>query len=289
MKKIVDKIFAAITFFCTGTIVLLMVAMLFHILQESIPAFQNVGVDLFDLNGEWRPVNHPPEYNLLPAISGTLYVSALGVIFALVFGAGCAFLLNFYMPKKIAGILCQLIDLVAGIPSVILGFIGLTVLVKWFQEQLQMAAGQCVLAAGIVLGVMLLPYVVSTCSESIVTARNQYEMTALSLGLPKETIILKVIFPAIRTSMTASMMMAFGRGLGETMAVMMVIGNSAIYPSLFGRGQTIASLTALEMGSIEYGSIHLSVLYAANLVLLIILAVVLLSAWMLKRRAEHYE
>ena len=84
-------------------------------------------------------------------------------------------------------------------------------------------------------------------------------------------------------------MMAFGRGLGETMAVMMVIGNSPIYPSLLGRGQTIPALTALEMGSIEYGSMHLSVLYAVNVVLLVILAVVMAGGYLLKRRADKHE
>lgn len=289
MKKIIDKIFQMITFFCTGTVFILMGLILFQILKESIPAIQTVGCGLFELSGRWRPVSNPPGFSLMPAIAGTLYVSCLGVVVALSFGIACALFLNCYMTKKLAGILVMIIDLAAGIPSVIFGFIGLTVLVKWFQEHLEMVAGQCVLAAGIVLGIMLLPFVVSTCSESIVTAKKRYEMTALSLGVSRETFIVKVTLPAIRRSVAAAMMMAFGRALGETMAVMMVIGNSSIYPSLLGRGQTIASLTALEMGSIEYGSIHLSVLYAANLVLLIILAIVMLSAWILKRRAEHYE
>ena len=98
--------------------------------------------------------------------------------------------------------------------------------------------------------------------------------------------LIKVILPAIRPGIVASAMMAFGRALGETMAVMMVIGNSAIFPKLLGRGQTLPALTALEMGSI--GSIHLSVLYVANLVLLVILVVVTLAGQLLKRRfAEH--
>ena len=179
------------------------------------------------------------------------------------------------------------IDLVAGIPSVIFGFIGLTVLVKAFVKYLKMAAGQCVLVAGIVLGIMLLPYVVSTCQESLVNAKRTYEKSGLALG-SREFTLLHFILPAIRPGIVASAMMAFGRALGETMAVMMVIGNSAIFPKLLGRGQTLPALTALEMGSIEYGSIHLSVLYVANLVLLVILVVVTLAGQLLKRRfAEH--
>ena len=135
---------------------------------------------------------------------------------------------------------------------------------------------------------MLLEYVVSTCQESLVNAKRTYEKSGLALGLSREYVLIKVILPAIRPGIVASAMMAFGRALGETMAVMMVIGNSAIFPKLLGRGQTLPALTALEMGSIEYGSIHLSVLYVANLVLLVILVVVTLAGQLLKRRfAEH--
>lgn len=289
MKKTADKIFQILTVCCTGIVVLLMAVMLLHIVSESIPAFREAGSGLFDLGGEWRPVSANPRFSLMPAITGTLAVSVLAVVCSLVFGISSAFLLNFYIPEKMAGIFYSFIDLVAGVPSVIFGFVGLTVLVKWFQTEWKMAAGQCVLAAGIVLGIMLLPFVVSTCGESIVSARKKYEPTALALGFSRETMILKIIVPSTRTGMLAAMMMALGRALGETMAVMMVVGNSAIYPRLFGRGQTIASLTALEMGSIEYGSLHLSVLYAANLVLLVILAVILFASWLLKRRVERYE
>lgn len=287
MKRAGDFLFRIFTYFCTGAVVVLMLLMVCHIMGESIPAFSQVGIRMFLPESEWRPVSASPQFGLLPAITGTLYVSALGVLFALFFGVGCAFFLDYYVPAKIAYVLQSFVDIVAGVPSVIFGFIGLTVLVKWFQEHLHMAAGQCVLAAGLVLGIMLLPFVVSTCSESISVARNQYESVALSLGFSREWVMLRVIFPAIRNSVLAAMMMAFGRGLGETMAVMMVVGNSAIYPKLFGRAQTIASLTALEMGSIEYGSIHLSVLYVANLALLAILILILLAGRALKRRVSQ--
>ena len=288
-KKIVDCVGKGITILTSTLAVALMAVMLIHIVSESLPAFRELGGEMFQLDVEWRPVSNNPQYGIMPAIAGTLYTSALAVVFSLILGIGCAFFLNFYVPDKLARILLSFIDLVAGIPSVIFGFIGLTVLVKWFAVHFRMAAGQCVLAAGIVLGVMLLPFVVSTCSESIGQARRQYELSALALGFSKEILCVKIILPAIRPGIIAAAMMAFGRGLGETMAVMMVIGNSPIYPSLLGRGQTIPALTALEMGSIEYGSMHLSVLYAVNVVLLVILAVVMAGGYLLKRRADKHE
>lgn len=197
------------------------------------------------------------------------------------------------MGKKIADgiakVCLSFIELVAGIPSVIFGFIGLTVVVKWFALVWKMPAGQCVLAAGIVLGVMLLPFVIATCSESVEQAKRKYELAALALGLSREEIMIRIIIPAICPGIVAAAMMALGRGLGETMAVMMVIGNSPIFPKLLGRGQTIAALTALEMGSIEYGSMHLSVLYAANVVLLLLLFLASGSGYLLRRRIKRDE
>ena len=288
LRKLPDKISRFLIYLTAFGVSALMAIMLIHIIKESIPAFSELGIKMFLPSTEWRPVSANPQFGLLPAITGTLYVSFIAVVLALIFGVACACFLNFYLPEKIAAVFLAFIDLVAGIPSVIFGFIGLTVLVKSFAK-FHMAAGQCILAAGIVLAIMLLPFVISTCHESIRVARTQYEMTALALGFSREITLVKIIFPAIRPGIVAGAMMAFGRALGETMAVMMVIGNSPIFPKLLGRGQTLPSLTALEMGSIEYGSLHLSALYVANVVLLVILLVVLGIGYLLKRRFAKHE
>lgn len=286
-RKLSDKIQKYINLILASCVIALLAVILFHIIKESIPAFTQLGLDMFLPSVEWRPVSEHPQYGLLPAITGTLFVSGIAVGLALVFGVGCAFFLNYYVPKRMAALLLAFIDLVAGIPSVIFGFIGLTVVVKAFAKHLHMAAGQCILAAGLVLAVMLLPFVISTCYESVRRARVQYEPSGLALGISKEHVLMHMIFPAILPGILAAAMMAFGRALGETMAVMMVIGNSPVYPKLLGRGQTIPALTALEMGSITYGSMHLSVLYAANVVLLLILAIVLILGYLLKRRWQY--
>ena len=226
MRKIIDKIGKGLIVLITIAVIALMGLMLVYVVEQSQKAFNELGMTMFLPSTEWRPVSNHPKFGLLPAITGTLYVSLIAVILALIFGIGCAFFINFYLPDFLAKLSLSFIDLVAGIPSVIFGFIGLTLLVKKF---------------------------------------------------------------AATFHMVASAMMAFGRGLGETMAVMMVIGNSAVFPKLFGRGQTIASLTALEMGSIEYGSLHLSALYVANFILLVILAIVLGIGTILKRRMVEDE
>lgn len=283
-KRVVKSIQKWIIYILAAISVITMLLMAFQIVTESIPAFKNVGLKMFDPSEKWLPVSSKPQFGLVAIILGTIYVSILGVAIALILGLGCAFFLNFYTGEKIASIAYSFIDMVSGIPSVIFGFIGLTVVVKWFTIKFDMVAGQCVLSAAIVLGIILIPFVVSSCSESIKIAREKYELNTLALGFSKESFILKVVLPAIKEGILASAIMAFGRGLGETMAVMMVIGNSPIFPKLLGRAQTLPALTALEMGSIEYGSIHMSVLYAANLVLLLILAIVFGVAYILNKK-----
>lgn len=283
-KRVVKSIQKWIIYILAAISVIAMLLMAFQIVTESIPAFKNVGLKMFDPSEKWLPVSSKPQFGLVAIILGTIYVSILGVAIALILGLGCAFFLNFYTGEKIASIAYSFIDMVSGIPSVIFGFIGLTVVVKWFTIKFDMVAGQCVLSAAIVLGIILIPFVVSSCSESIKIAREKYELNTLALGFSKESFILKVVLPAIKEGILASAIMAFGRGLGETMAVMMVIGNSPIFPKLLGRAQTLPALTALEMGSIEYGSIHMSVLYAANLILLVLLAIVLGVAYTLNKK-----
>lgn len=269
-------------------VLLLFLGMLFYMIANSAKAITEVGIQLLNPNNAWRPVSQNPQFGLLPIIAGTLFVSFLAVVFAMVFGVCAALFLQYYVNPTLRSFFLAVIDSIAGIPSVIFGFVGLSVIVPFFVRTFSMAAGQSVLAASIVLAVMLLPFVVSVASESITQARLEYETSALALGFSKATILSQVILPAITRGLIAAAMMAFGRGLGETMAVMMVIGNSPIFPKLLGRSQTIPALTALEMGSIEYGSLHLSVLYFANAILLVILFVVIAIGTALRKKGVRH-
>lgn len=289
MRNLFSNFIKSIVYLSSGFTILLMAIIVSHISIESFPALSEIGLNLFDIDSMWRPMSSVPSYSIVNAVLGTLYISILAVLIAIVFGIGCSIFLNFYTPKYLSKLFLSFIDLIAGIPSVIFGFIGLSVLVKWFESNLDMTSGESVLAAGILLAIMLLPFVVSSCSESIEKLRYKYELSSLSLGISKEYFILKILLPSMKNSIVTAFMLAFGRGLGETMAVMMVVGNSPIYPKLLGRAQTIPALTALEMGSVSYGSLHMSALFVANLVLIFILIVVFGMGYFLKRRLEDDE
>src|SRR5699024_9983822 len=138
----------------------------------------------------------------------------------------------------------SIIDILAGVPSVVYGFIGLLVLVKFFEIRYSFPSGESVLAGGILLSIMMLPFVISTCEESMKRIYETYLPSSNAIGVSKSYMIRKLILPNSKRSILASAVLALGRGMGETMAVMMVIGNSPIMPKLLGRAQTIPSLIA---------------------------------------------
>lgn len=282
-----DKIITFIFGIGAATAPILLFFLLIHIIEHAYPALIEIGPGLFELSGRWQPVANNPSFSLLPIILGTLYISILAVLFAIPIGFGCAVFLEFYCDKRIARAVLVLIDLLAGVPSVIFGFLGMVVLLKWFERLFSMTSGECVLAAAVLLAIMLLPYVISNCTDSIRKAGSIWMESAHALGFSKEYTISKIIFPGVRLGIASSVIMAFGRALGETMAVMMVVGNSPIFPKLLGRGETIAGLTALEIGSAEYGSLHMSAIYAANLFLLVLLIIILAIVRLLKKQMEE--
>ncbi|MCL2398982.1 MAG: phosphate ABC transporter permease subunit PstC [Defluviitaleaceae bacterium] len=279
-EKIIKYSLAAVSLLIPAVFTII----LFFVISESIPAVTQIGVGLFDLQGIWRPLSASPSYSILPMILGTLYVSFLAIILSAPIACLCAIFLNYYVRKRISKPILAFIDLLAGVPSVIFGFIGLMIIVSNFEKIFNMSAGESVFAAAILLAIMLLPYIVSSYSESIERAKDKYGSASLALGTSEEYATLKIIIPITKNSVVAAVTMAFGRAMSETMAVMMIIGNAPIFPTLFGRSQTIPALTALEFGSAEYGSLHLSAIYTANLVLLILLCFILTATSFLKRK-----
>ena len=206
-------------------------------------------------------------YNM---ILSTLYVAALAVLFALVIGVGCALCLACAATNRQRTLIMPYIDLLASIPSVGYGFIGLYIVVKFF-EKLGRSTGESILAGGIVLSVMILPYMISSCCDTMVRIRSRYSDASAAMGISKWYMAGQMILPASTRGILISMALATGRAMGETMAVMMVMGNSIAFPKLLGKGETISALIAMDMGIAEVGSTHYSALYTAGLVLMVLL------------------
>ena len=270
--------------FCLLT-VLLLAFLIFFIFRESLPAIREVGLDGLLLGNQWRPLIYSgePGYGMRNMIFSTLYVAALAVLFALVIGVGCALYLACAATDRQRTLVMPYIDLLASIPSVVYGFIGLYIVVKFF-EKLGRATGESILAGGIVLSVMILPYMISSCCDTMVRLRRRYGPASSAMGVSRWYMAGQMILPASLRGILISMALATGRAMGETMAVMMVMGNSIAFPKLLGKGETISALIAMEMGIAEVGSTHYSALYTAGLVLMVLLFAINIVFELLKKR-----
>jgi len=274
MRKIWEKIFEILIKILTAFSVLILAFVVIFIFKESLTFFKEVSIWKFITGRKWNPLGPPEELSILNIICGTVYVSLVGIAIALPIGIGTAVVLSCYTNENIKRLIRGILDILAGVPSVVYGFIGLLVVVKFFEVNFSFASGESVLSGGIVLSVMLLPFIVSTCDESMEKIYREYSQSSRALGVSKGYMIRNILLPASKRSILASVVLALGRGMGETMAVMMVIGNAPIIPRLLGKTQTIPSLIALEMGMAEVGSLHYHALFASGFVLMIMLLII---------------
>lgn len=287
MYKFLDKFFYYIIRFLTFLSIIILSLILIFILKESIDIFKNISFIDFITKALWEPLEKPPNLGILSFILGSIYVTFLAVIIALPIALGTSIFLANIASKTVRNILKPIIDMLSGIPSVIYGFIGLSVVVKFFERKFNFSSGECILSAAIVLAVMILPFIISNCTDTMIKVYDKYFIYSKSLGISRWYMMNNLIIPASKKSILASVILAVGRGIGETMAVMMVIGNSPLMPKLLGKGETIPSLIALEMGSAQVGSMHYNGLFASGLILMIMLFIINCIFYILKRNMQQ--
>lgn len=286
MENLKENIFKWIIKILTFISLILLAFIVIFIFKESIVFFKEVPLFKFISGKTWNPLGSPDKLSILPIILGTVYVSLIGILIALPIGVGSAVVLSSYTDKKTKRVIRSVIDILAGIPSVVYGFVGLLVLVKFFEIRFNFASGESVLAGGILLSIMMLPFIISTCDETMEKVYRDYNGYSNALGVSKSYMIRKIILPESRKSILAAIVLALGRGMGETMAVMMVIGNAPIMPKLLKKCQTIPSLIALEMGMAEVGSLHYHALFASGFVLIIILFIINIILYFIKKNID---
>ena len=243
--------------------------------KESLPLFESVSPPSFLFSSKWNPMafTGTASFGIFHFLMGSISVSFLALLFSTILSLGCSIFFAFYFWEKGRRILYPLLDLLSGIPSVVYGFIGLTVGKPLFLK-MGVSTGSCVLLASILLSILIFPFMVDSITDSMVKLKEQYFLEARALGLSPAYIILRLILPSSLRSIFLAFLLGSGRALGETMAVMMVVGNANLFPKLLSKGETIAALIALEMGSAEYHSLHYHALYASGLVLLLLVALI---------------
>jgi phosphate transport system permease protein len=268
-SKLLDRLMDIFCLAISICATLLLLAVIAFMIRESGPVWLTAGPVKIITGTEWNPVLKPPQLGIGTMICSTLWTSLGAIFLASPLGFGGAVFLSEFAPDWLAGIIRPVLNILTGIPSVVYGFLGATVLVKFFEFSFHMASGESLFCASLVLTVMVLPYIVVASESALRSVPSEYRQAALALGVSKQYLTFRVLLPLAKKGLLGALILGFGRAAGETMAVLMLAGNSLLMPtSWFSRGEPLSALIALEIGTSEVGSPQYQALFAAGLILL---------------------
>ena len=272
-----------IVFLLTASFSILAVALIcVFLFANGVPAIKEIGLAEFLLGTKWKPGNDI--YGIFPMILGSIYVTAGAVVVGVPIGILMAIFMARFCPKRLHRILKPMVDLLAGIPSIVYGFFGLVVLVPFIREHFT-GNGNSILTASILLGIMILPTIISVSESAIRAVPEHYYEGALALGATHERSVFKTVVPAAKSGIMAAVILGIGRAIGETMAVMMVVGNQARIPdSIFKGVRTLTTNIVIEMGYAT--DLHREALIATGVVLFVFILIINLLFSLIKRRSD---
>lgn len=257
---------------------------LLFLINESLPAFQEYGFSIFD--NDWNVTRDV--YKIGAALFGTAIVTIGAMIIAIPLGLAGAIFLSEIAPYHVRAVLKPIIELLAGIPSIVYGFLGATLLVRYLVPTFDLLKGISYLAGALILGIMALPIIISISDDALKAVPRELKEASLAVGATKWETIKKVTFPTAISGISAAIIMGMGRAIGETMAVSLVVGNVMQIPvppfDIFESGSTLTSIIALEMG--EATGMQTYSLFACGVILFIIVGTMSVVSNILKERIE---
>ena len=253
--------------------VLVLLSVYIFIIGESLPIWRAEGIVSILFSSDWQPLSNPPKMGFLSMFVGTLW-SALGaMLIATPVGICAGIFLSEYAPLWLASILRGVLCMLTGVPSVVYGFLGASLIVPWYEKVLGVPSGESLFCASLVLSIMVIPYIVSGTYGALQGISATYREVGYGLGVSKEYVIIKILVPLAYRNMISAVTLAFGRAAGETMAVLMLAGNTLTMPlSWFSKGEPLSALIALEIGTAEVGGQQYQGLFAAGLILLLLVS-----------------
>ena len=279
-KEVSMKIVFLLTALISIVAVLLICVFLF---ANGCPAIGEIGVLNFLFGDTWKPLQDI--YGIFPMIIGSIYVTAGAIIIGVPIGLLCAVFMARFCPKKLYRILKPGINLLAGIPSIIYGFFGLVVIVPIMQDIFG-GSGKSLLTASIMLGIMILPTIISVSESALRAVPESYYEGSLALGATHERSVFTVVVPAAKSGILAAVILGVGRALGETMAVMMVVGNQPRVPNSILQGvRTLTTNIVMEMGYAT--DLHREALIATGVVLFAFILIINLCFSAIKRSGKE--
>ena len=264
-KEIIIKyiffLFSLISIVVLGLIVL-------SLFREGIPLFEKVSIKDFIFGREWYPTYDPPSFGIFPLIVGSFIVTLLATLIAVPLGVLAAIYISEIAPQKIKIALKSIIELLAGLPSVVLGFFGMVIVAPWMQETFDLPTGLNIINASVILALMAIPTISSISEDALYAVPREFKEASYALGATKYETIVKVILPSALSGISTAVMLGMARAIGETMVVLMVAGGAAAIPtSLFDSVRPMPASIAAEMGETPFRSLHYQALFAIGIVL----------------------
>lgn len=280
--KTSERLMQIVFFIAACTSVLAVALICIFLFANGIPAIAKIGIPDFLLGQKWKPSNNL--YGILPFILGSIYVTAGSIVIGVPLALLLSVFLAFYCPKRLYPVLKTMVNLMAGIPSVVYGFFGLVMIVP-LMRQITGKDGSTMLTASILLGIMILPTVTGVTESALRSVPMSYYEGALALGATHERSVFCTIFPAAKSGIMAGVVLGIGRSIGETMAVIMVAGNQTWMPQGLLKGvRTMTTNIVMEMG--YAADLHREALIATGVVLFVFILIINLCVSALKHKAE---
>jgi len=269
-RKIAEKITEGVIYVSGGATIAAVLLIFLFLLKEGLPLFKTASPWKFLTGTDWYPLSDI--FEILPLIAASLLVTAGAVVIAIPLGVACAIYIAEVARPTIREILKPTVEILAGIPSVVIGFIGLVVLAPFIQKLFDLPTGVTALAGSVMLAFMAMPTIISISEDALAAVPRSYAEASFALGATHWQTIRSILVPAARSGILAAAMLGVGRAIGETMTVMMVTGNAAILPQLknwlfLQPVRTMTATIASEMGETVQGSPHYYSLFAIGIVL----------------------
>jgi len=277
-KRALENGMKALFLICGIVSVAFVLLISIYLILAGLPAIRQIGLVKFLFGTRWAATASDPSYGILPFILTSVYGTAGAVVLGVPLGILTAVFLAKVAPPKFAGVLHTAVELLAGIPSVVYGLVGMILLVPSIQKIFSLSSGACLLAAIIVLAIMILPPIVNVSETALRAVPKEYEEASLALGATKMETWFRVSLQAAKSGIAAAVVMGIGRAIGEAMAIIMVSGNVANMPSLTKSVRFLTTAIASEMSYASYGSLQRQALFSIGLVLF--LFIMLLNAFL---------
>jgi phosphate transport system permease protein len=288
IKQINEKLIEA-AIRLSGLLIIAFVLLIFLFLfANALGFFRLYPFGKFVTGTKWLPVSTPPTFGMVPLLLGSIYVTLGAIVICVPIGVAAAMYIGEIAPGWLRHVLKSLVEILAAIPSVVLGFIGIVWLGPLLKTRFGLSTGMCGLTGSLLLAFMALPTIISISEDALASVPKSFREAAYGLGATKWQTLWRIVLPAASSGIIAGVMLGIGRVIGETMVVLMVTGNSPVIPySILKPLRTLTATIAGEMGETVSGSDHYLALFAVGLVLFVITFIINLLADMSLRKARR--